>query len=300
MAELPVIDVIAGPTASGKTACALRWAEEAGAEIVSADALLFYRGMDIGTAKPSKDDRARVPHHLIDVCEVSEAYDIARYVEAARAAIDDILSRGKRVIVAGGSGFYLKAFFSPVADSVKVPDEIRDHVRSLEQRQGLEGLRNTLLALEPAPPASLDLANPRRVARALERRLASGRPLADLEAEFKSLPCPFAHLKRRLWVIAQDPEVLEKRIHYRTGEMLRSGLVQEVRDLLARGLENNPTAASAIGYRETLAHLRGELTESELPDAINQATRRLVRKQQSWLRNQLPRHTRITPESPLP
>ena len=128
--------VLTGPTAVGKTALALEWAEVNGAEIVSCDASLFYRGLDIGTAKPTAAERARVPHHLIDVCAVRERMDVARYVEAARAACEDIVVRGRKVLVTGGSGFYLKAFFGPVADTIEIPDALRADVAELERAAG--------------------------------------------------------------------------------------------------------------------------------------------------------------------
>jgi len=127
----PVIRVLTGPTAVGKTEWALRWAERHGAEIVSCDSLLFYRGMDVGTAKPTAAERARVPHHLIDVCALAETMDVARYVGLARAAVTGILARGRPVLVTGGSGFYLRAFLAPVTDDVEVPAALRDEVRAM-------------------------------------------------------------------------------------------------------------------------------------------------------------------------
>ncbi|NDC75961.1 tRNA (adenosine(37)-N6)-dimethylallyltransferase MiaA, partial [bacterium] len=141
--------VLTGPTAVGKTALALEWAEANGAEIVSCDASLFYLGMDIGTAKPTKEERARVPHHLIDVCAVRERMDVARYVEAARAACADIVGRGRRVLVTGGSGFYLKAFFGPVADTIEIRGALRAEVAELERTAGLAGLVGRLRSINP-------------------------------------------------------------------------------------------------------------------------------------------------------
>ncbi|HLP02532.1 MAG TPA: isopentenyl transferase family protein [Opitutaceae bacterium] len=164
-----VIHVLTGCTAVGKTELALRWAEARGAEIVSCDSLLFYRGMDIGTAKPMRAELARVPHHLVDVCDVREQVNITHYVMNARAAVEGIWARGRSVLVTGGSGFYLKAFFGPVADDVAVPAELRDAVRGKLEREGLEALVAELRALNPAGLGALDVLNPRRVTRALER-----------------------------------------------------------------------------------------------------------------------------------
>ena len=282
--------VLTGPTAVGKTALALEWAEANGAEIVSCDASLFYLGMDIGTAKPTKEERARVPHHLIDVCAVRERMDVARYVEAARAACADIVGRGRRVLVTGGSGFYLKAFFGPVADTIEIRGALRAGVAELERTAGLAGLVGRLRAINPGAEdlAGIDLANPRRVARALERCLATGRTAAALAAEFYAKPGPFADWAVRAVVLKRADEELRGRIAARVEAMLGVGLVEEVRRLRGEGLEENPSAASAIGYRETLAVLRGELAEAGLAEEIVANTWRLVRKQKTWFRTQLP------------
>jgi tRNA dimethylallyltransferase len=286
------IHVLTGPTAVGKTARALRWAVENNAEIVSCDSLLFYRGMDIGTAKPSRDELARVPHHLIDVCNCDRQMDITRYIALARAAIEDIDARGKRVLVAGGSGFYLKSFFAPVADDVDVPPGLRAGIAARLSREGLPALVAELRALNPAPQGlgSLDTANPRRVARALERCRASGRTLAALAADFARRPPAFAGWRAQLTVLDRPREELEKRIEQRAAEMLAAGLVDEVARLRAAGFERNPSAAGAIGYRETLAVLDGRLARENLAAEIAKNTRALVKKQRTWFRAQLPPH----------
>lgn len=289
MSARPVLHVLTGCTASGKTELALRWAEARGAEIVSCDSLLFYRGMDIGTAKPTPAELARVPHHLIDICSVRERMDIVRYVELARAAVTDIHARGRSVLVTGGSGFYLKAFFAPVADAVAVPDEIRRRVHELDLTAALAELRQ----LNPDGLGNLDTANPRRVTRALERCLASGRSLRVLQEEFARQPAPFADCAVRLVRIARPPEEMRRRIELRVAAMLGAGLVDEVRRLATDGLRDNPSAASAIGYREVVAMLDGELAEAELPAAIIRNTRALVKKQETWFRTQLPAHPAV-------
>ena len=176
----PVLHIITGPTAVGKTDYALTYAEEHNAEIVSCDALLVYKGMDIGTAKPSPDDLARVPHHLIDVNAVNEPYDITVYVRDARAAVEEITARGKSVVLTGGSGFYLKSFFAPVVDDIEVFDSTREQVAELYAAEGLEGLLIALRKNSPQGFGKLDTLNPRRVQRALERCMASGKSLPEL------------------------------------------------------------------------------------------------------------------------
>ena len=281
--------VLTGCTAVGKTEWALRWAEENDAEIVSCDSLLFYRGMDIGTAKPTAAERARVPHHLIDVCSVTSQMDVTRYVAMAREAVHEIQARGRRVLVTGGSGFYLKAFFSPVADEVHVSTELRREVAALDPAEALARLR----ALNPDGLGALDVANPRRVTRALERCLASGRPLAELAAEFRRQPSPFAEWDVRLCRIDRAPDELEIRVRQRVDAMVDAGLVEEVRRLRAEGLEQNPSAARAIGYREVLALLDGGFSPDALAATIAQNTRALVKKQRTWFRTQLPAHSAL-------
>lgn len=285
-----ILYVLTGPTAVGKTELALRWAEENDAEIISCDSLLFYRGMDVGTAKPTPTERARVQHHLIDVCEVTERMDITRYVTAARHAADDIWRRGKRILVTGGSGFYLRSFFAPVADGVTISAEIRQEIAARLEQHGLAALVQELRALDPAGSATVDLANPRRVVRALERCRATGKSVLQLAQEFSQQPAPFCDWDVRLTRLDRTPSELEQRIDSRAQSMLREGLVDEVRRLLPAGLRENPSAAKAIGYRETIDLIDGRLAEAELLSAIVKNTRALVKKQRTWFRTQLPLH----------
>jgi tRNA dimethylallyltransferase len=289
----PELHVLTGPTAVGKTEWALRWAERHGAEIVSCDSLLFYRGMDIGTAKPTAAERARVPHHLIDICAITGRMDVTEYVARARSAIADIRTRGRTILVTGGSGFYLRSFFAPVADNVEVSAEIRERVAVLSLSVAVEQLNQ----LNPTGLGTLDTANPRRVKRALERCLASGRPIMELAAEFARQPPPFAEFEVKLTRLERAPEALMRRVDQRVETMLREGLVDEVRRLRGEGLEQNPSAARAIGYREVLAMLEGGLAASALAAEIARNTRALVKKQRTWFRTQLPPHREVAADA---
>ena len=293
MTARPILHVLTGPTASGKTARALDWAERHGAEIVSCDSLLVYRGMDIGTAKPTAAELARVPHHLIDVVNPRERYDVQRYVAAARAAVGDILGRGRPVLVVGGSGFYLRSFFAPMSDEIEVAPELRAELEARLAGDGLEGLVTELRGLNPDGLGSLDTQNPRRVVRALERCRATGQPLKELVAAFRAKPSAFADFEIRLAVLDCAPDELEKRIVARVRAMLAAGLVDEVRRLDAAGLRENPSAAGAIGYREVLALLDGQKPLAALEGEIVRNTRALVKKQRTWFRTQLPPHRLI-------
>ncbi len=290
------LHILTGPTAIGKTEWALRWAEAHDAEIVSCDSLLFYRGMDIGTAKPTPEEQARVRHHLIDICDLTERINVMDYVARAKAAITEIAMRSRRILITGGSGFYLGSFLGPVGDAVAVPPGLRHELEAQLKRDGLPSLVAALHGLNPAGLGSLDIDNPRRVLRALERCRASGLTLAALAEAFARLPGPFAGWTVHLTRLDAEPGVLNARIEVRVRQMLERGLVDEVRQLRALGLESNPSAAQAIGYRETLAMLDGRLPPGRLAAEITQNTRRLVKKQRTWFRTQLPEH-RIVPYS---
>jgi tRNA dimethylallyltransferase len=215
--------------------------------------------------------------------------DVTHYVIKARVAIEEITARGRPVLVTGGSGFYLKAFFAPVADAVTVPAALRAEVARLPLAEALARLQ----ALNPAGLGALDTSNPRRVTRALERCLASGRTLPALAAEFARQPGPFADWPVELTRLERPSDELNQRIEARVAAMLRDGLVGEVRQLLAAGLRDNPSAARAIGYREVIDFLDGKLPEEKLAAEIVKNTRALVKKQRTWFRTQLPPHRAV-------
>lgn len=282
------LHIITGATAVGKTNYALQYCQALNGEIISCDASLFYRGMDIGTAKPSKEELAKVPHHCIDMNPVNQSFDITQFDILARKTVEDILSRGKSVVITGGSGFYLKSFFEPVVDTIEVSDAIRAESETLFVEQGLSGLLERLKAINPEGLGNLDTLNPRRVQRALERCLASGKSLPVLQKEFSERPKPYASFKKHFILLERDAEELKDRIARRAKCMLESGLLDEVKSLLKNGIEDNPNAANAIGYRESIAFLKGEIEESELLPLIIKNTNGLVKKQKTWFRSQLP------------
>jgi len=290
MADDETIYILTGPTAVGKTELSLRWAEAFNAEIISCDSLLFYRGMEIGTAKPTGPERARVPHHLIDIAEVDTRIDIRRYVDLVEKTIEGIRSRSKRVLVCGGSGFYLRSFFQPVVDKVEIPETVRDSVAQFLEGEGLDALVGRLEELNPDGMEGLDRLNPRRVVRALERCLASGRTLAELKEAMHGQTNSLIRAHKVMVRLERDRDDLNERISRRTRAMLAAGLIEEVRHLRSCGLERNPSAARAVGYRETMEWLLNEEPKEALADSISRSTRRLVRKQRSWFRNQMPEH----------
>ncbi|MGA0133607.1 MAG: tRNA (adenosine(37)-N6)-dimethylallyltransferase MiaA [Opitutales bacterium] len=283
-AEKAEIRILTGPTAAGKTDAAIEWAEKNGAEILSCDSVCVYRGMDVGSAKPTADQRRRVTHHGLDLADPSERFSVARYVEAARQALEDAASRGRRILVTGGSGFYLAAFFGPVADETFIPPAVTQEVRSLFN-SGLGPLLARLREAENGPlPDWLDTQNPIRVAKALERRLASDRPLSELYDEFRARPGAFEGHSISCEVLERPDDELKSRIGLRTRQMLKDGLLEEARWLLSLELDPELPSARAVGYRAAMDWLEAgsRLPLEALTERINLDTWALVRKQRKW------------------
>lgn len=296
---------LSGPTAVGKTELSLRWAEsrEFPVEILSCDSLQVYRGMDIGTAKPSGAELERVPHHGLDLLDPHEPFSVAAYVDYARGTVETLTAEGKAVLVTGGSGFYLKSFFAPVLDPVEIPEPVTRTVRALYREQGLGAMVARIKALNPAGVGDLEVRNPRRVMRALERCLASGKQLPELQADFRNQPIPYADYAKRSCLLDRAKEDLEERIATRTRSMLEAGLVEEVDRLRGAGFEANPSATRSVGYRECLEWMKNGGGDREaLEESINRATWRLVKKQRSWFRNQIEadRTLLLEPGKPYP
>jgi tRNA dimethylallyltransferase len=285
-APAPAIHVLTGPTAVGKTETAMRWAEQNDAEIISCDSVCVYRGMDIGSAKPTPEEQQLVRHHGLDLVNPSQRYSISQYVDMARAAIAGAHARGKRVLVTGGSGFYLAAFFGPVTDELEIPQAITDEVRTL-QRQGQASLLLRLRELEGEKlPEWLDVQNPIRIAKALERRMASGRTLDALRDEFLTRRGPFADHPITFELLERPDAELKARIAIRTTSMLRDGIIEESERLLALNLDPELTSSRAVGYRAVMDWLEGgkRVATSGLAERINLDTWALVRKQRKWFR----------------
>lgn len=287
MAAAPAIHVLTGPTAVGKTEAALAWAEANNAEILSCDSVCVYRGMDVGSAKPTADQQARVRHHGLDLVEPTERFSVVQFVALARAAIADAHGRGKRILVTGGSGFYLAAFFGPVSDDQPIGEAVIEASRALQAR-GLEAMLAALRELEGTAtmPAWLDTQNPIRVLKALERRMASGRPLEALREEFLQRRGPFADHEVTFELLERPDHELRTRIAQRTAEMLRSGMIAEAERLRTMDLDPELASARAVGYRATMDWLEGgrQVALEGLAERINLDTWALVRKQRKWFR----------------
>lgn len=280
------IFIISGPTASGKTAKAIELAKSVDAEIISCDSVQVYEFMDIGSAKPSAKERAEIPHHLIDVCHPSRQFSVGEYVALSKHALEKILKNKKRVIVAGGSGFYLKAWFSPVTDEIEIPKSVKDECQKLFDLGGSEALKEKLLSLDPEAADSIDIQNPRRIRPALERVLATSLTLKELRKKFESLPCPMGNFKINFKSTDMPDEELFKRVKTRAEKMIEDGLIEETKKLMSIGIEKNPSAAMAIGYRETMEAIR-QNDFSNLAEKIFLSTKKLIKKQRKFLKTQI-------------
>lgn len=277
--QLPPLIVLLGPTAVGKTALSLALAERFHGEIVSADSRQVYRGLDEGTAKATPAERARVPHHLIDVRDPAQTLTVAEYQQLAYTAIDAIHARGRVPFLVGGTALYLRA----VVLGLRIPEVPPDPAlrAALEEElahSGVEPLFARLQALDPATAAAIDRRNPRRVLRALEIVLITGRPKVEQEG---SVPPPYRILQIGL---TRPRAALHRRIDRRVEEMVEQGLVEETRRLLEAGHDPRLPALSSLGYREMGAFLRGEMTLAQAVERIQIETHRFVRHQETWFR----------------
>jgi tRNA dimethylallyltransferase len=270
---LTVVVAVVGPTATGKSDLGVALAERLGGEVVNADALQLYRGLDIGTAKLTPDERRGVPHHLLDVLDPDEDATVAAYQRDARAALADIAARGRRAVVVGGSGLYVRSLL----DHMEFPGtdpEVRATLEARVEAEGARALHAELEAADPVAAGNIGPRNARRIVRALEVIALTGKPYsANLPGHDYEVPAVQIGLDC-------DRTVLDERVQARVDRMWQAGLVDEVRGLVARGIGR--TASRAVGYAEVLAALRGEITEDEARDQVVAGTRRLARKQMGW------------------
>jgi len=277
--------VITGPTAAGKTALAISLAQVLGGEIVSADSMQIYRGMDIGTAKPTVQEMAGIPHHMIDIADPAEPYSVARYVAEAAACVEDIFARGRMPIVAGGTGLYIDSllagrYFAQSPEDLSLREEL---IRRYD-REGAAVLWQELESIDPDTAARLHPNDKKRVLRAIEVYRLTGKTITAHNLETQTIPPRYAALKIAL--TAKDRNDLYRRIDRRVDIMIASGLQAEVTRLMETGLSPKCTAMQAIGYKEMAKLLSGELTLAEAADLIKQESRRYAKRQLSWLRRE--------------
>ncbi len=275
--------VLAGPTASGKTALSLRLAKEHGCEIICMDSMQLYRGMDIGTAKPTPEEQRTVPHHMLDVARPTEAFSVAQYQEMAEACVRDIQARGRRALFVGGTGFYLRALRHPMAMGQVAGDAaIRQELEAMAAEEGgKERLHAQLMQVDAQTAQRLHPNDVRRVVRALEVYRLTGKPFSQQPA-MEQKPS-FAY---RVAALHMDRKILYGRIERRVDEMQSQGLVEEVRALLSSGVPAEAQAMKGLGYKELVPYLRGECTLEEAVYEMKKGTRHYAKRQLTWMRRE--------------
>jgi len=290
--HLPIF--IAGPTAVGKSEIALRLAGQLGGEIISVDSMQVYRGLDIGTAKPSSADRARVPHHLIDICDLTESFDAAQFARLAHRTVAEIQSRGHVPVLCGGTGLYFKAFLEGLGEAPSADSKLRAELEATPLEKLLEELRER----DPAAYEKIDKKNPRRVIRTVEVIRLTGKPFSEQRADWVT-----HHVSRtthHFYFFTRSSDDLHARINARVDAMFARGVVDETRELLKCGLAENKTALQAIGYRQVVEHLRGERSLPETIERVKIRTRQFAKRQWTWFRAQKNLEwIKLKPDEPL-
>ena len=271
---------IAGPTASGKTALAVALAKEIGGEVVSCDSMQIYKGMDIGTAKPTKEEMEGVPHHMLDVAEPWEDFSVSRYCEMATPIVDDILSRGKTAVIAGGTGLYMDSLIKGNDFAAFPATGIRERLEAKAAEVGFEAMLEELRSVDPKSAERLK--DTRRVIRALEVYYETGITITEHNRRTQSIPPKYSPL----WFALEDEnrQDLYDRIDRRVTVMLEHGLVEEIKSLLASGIPADCTAMQAIGYKEFIEALDNRCTIEEAADRVRQSSRRYAKRQLTWFR----------------
>ncbi len=275
--------VITGATATGKTALAIAVAKALGGEVISMDSRQVYRGMDIGTAKPTLEERRGIPHHGFDVVAPGETYSAGRFARDARRWIREIRARGNVPILAGGTGFFLRALMEPLFEEPPMPGEARTALRRWLEQRPLEQLQRWARTLDPEGPVAREPSNRQRITRALEVVLLTGRPLGDWHRAGSAEPA----VPLRVFVLEVPRAELVRRIDRRVSDMAARGLADEVRALLAAGHGPGDPGMDATGYAELIPYVRGETSLENALEQVRIATRRYARRQATWFRNQL-------------
>ena len=281
MEHQPKLLVICGPTASGKTALGVALAQALGGEVVSADSMQIYRGMDIGTAKPTKEEMGGIPHHMLDVADPAEDYSVARYVHDADACVRDILSRGKLPIVVGGTGLYIDNLIAG-RDFAPFTGAWREKLQARAREEGLPALHEELRRIDPDRAEKLHPNDEKRILRALEVWYETGETITAHDERTRSLPPKYDAL--RVCLQFSRREDMWDRIDRRVDLMMEAGLEEEVRDLLTSGVPPTATAMQAIGYKEFVAALRGEEPIAQAVDEVKLRSRQYAKRQLTWFR----------------
>lgn len=277
----PKILVIVGPTASGKTRMAVELAQRHNGEVISADSMQIYRTMDIGTAKPTKEEMGGIPHHMIDVADPEEDFSVARYVEMAAQCVDDVLARGKLPIVAGGTGLYIDSLLSGRTFAPFSPDSaLRGELERELAEKGGQAMLEALAQVDPEAAQRLHPNDHKRIIRALEVYRSTGKTITQHNRETQAIPPRYDALT--IGLAFQDRQAMWRRIDQRIDEMVAAGLEDEVRRLLTSGISPKCTAMQAIGYKEFTQALSGEMTWQEAADVVKLRSRQYAKRQLTW------------------
>lgn len=283
---MPLFDAdcwcLTGATASGKTAAALELADRIDAEVLSLDSMAVYRGMDIGTAKPSAAEQSRTPHHLIDLRDPGDEFSVADYLDEAQHAMADVRSRGKTPLFVGGTPLYLKCLLRGLFEGPGADWDLRQEIEAELQQVGAQALHDRLALVDPLAASQIHPNDARRIVRALEVFRSTGEPISHQQVEFED-PAPSACSK--VFVLRRERADQHQRIDARVDAMITDGLVDEVRSLTTEGESLGRSASQAVGYREMLEHLAGEHDLAETIDRIRVRTRRFAKRQGTWFRS---------------
>lgn len=282
--ELPAADCwyLTGATASGKTAVGMALAQKLGAEIISLDSMAIYRGMDVGTAKPTPEERARVPHHLIDILDPDEEFSVAQYLDATHAKVAEIRSRGRETLFVGGTPLYLKALLRGLFEGPPANWELRNEIEREVAEVGSAALHARLEQVDPLAASTIHPNDTRRLIRALEVYRATGQPISHQQLEFdEGRPAAAC----RVFVLRRTRDEQHARIDARVDDMLARGLVYEVRSLTSSDHPLGRTASQAVGYREVMAHLAGKYDAATMTAKIKTRTRQFAKRQGVWFRS---------------
>ena len=272
---------VTGATASGKTAVSLALAKRLDAEIISLDSMAIYRGMDIGTAKPTAETQSLVPHHLIDIRDPNETCSVSEYRELAMEKVDEIHSRGKKVLFVGGTALYLKTLLRGMFDGPPADWEFRKQIEAEVENVGDAALHERVASVDPVAAHKLHVNDRRRLIRALEVYKLTGKPISHWQMEFAD---GVDASECKVFSLRHPRPILHERIETRVDQMFEAGLIDEVRGLLERWTDLSHTAAQAVGYREVIEHLRGEKDFAETREKVRVRTRKFARHQETWFR----------------
>ena len=273
---------VAGPTASGKTSLSIALAKALNGEVISCDSMQIYRGMDIGTAKPTQEEMAGVPHHMLDVVSPADDFSVSRYCEMADPILQDILARGKTAIIAGGTGLYMDALIRGNSFAPFPSTGMREKLEAQADEIGMEAMLEQLRAIDPESAERLPVADRKRIIRALEVYYETGETITEHNRKTQAIPPKY----NPIWFALEDKnrQDLYDRIDKRVDLMLELGLMDEIHQLLASGIPEKCTAMQAIGYKEFLDAIAGRCTVTEAADLVKQSSRRYAKRQLTWLR----------------